>query len=475
MPEPGAPSAGRDERPATAGPATARSSRRPRSTAGWLALRLPFYYGWVVVAVAFVTIAIGANSRTAFSLLFPPILDETGWPRGLTAGIFSFGFLASIPLSAGIGWLIDRLGPGFVMPVGAWTVAVGLILATVAGAPWHLYLTLGGLAVGGSISLAFIGHGAFLPNWFSRRRGLAMGIAASGVGFGALPLFPWIQWIVDQYGWRESCWLLALLLLAIVLPINLLLPRRDPSELGLEPEGEEALPPARSHDAAGGPASPARASAPPPTRASARGRVWTRAEPTLRGALRDPRYWYVWVGIFCALFAWYCIQVHQTRFLLDAGFSAATAAWALTLVGVTGIAGLIGIGHFSDRIGREWGWTAACGGYVVCYALLLVIEHVPSAPLMYLMVASQGLLGYGIASLYGSVAADLFQGPRFGTIFGTLSLGAGLGAAAGPWVGGVVFDHGGSYALAFGLGIFLSVVSAACIWLAAPRRVRPGR
>ena len=94
---------------------------------------------------------------------------------------------------------------------------------------------------------------------------------------------------------------------------------------------------------------------------------------------------------------------------------------------------------------------------------------------MYLMVASQGLLGYGIASLYGSVAADLFQGPRFGTIFGTLSLGAGLGAAAGPWVGGVVFDHGGSYALAFGLGIFLSVVSAACIWLAAPRRVRPGR
>ena len=169
----------------------------------------------------------------------------------------------------------------------------------------------------------------------------------------------------------------------IVLPINLLLPRRDPSELGLEPDGEETLEPGRSDDTA----NPGPAASHPPR---------ARSERTLRGALRDARYWYVWAGIFCALFAWYCIQVHQTRFLIDAGFSPATAAWALTLVGVTGIAGLIGIGHLSDRISREWGWTAACGGYVVCYALLLVIERAPSAALMYLMVASQGLLGYGI-------------------------------------------------------------------------------
>ena len=431
---------------------------RPRSTAAWLAAHLPFYYGWLVVAVAFVTIAIGANSRTAFSLLFPPILDETGWSRGLTAGIFSFGFLASIPLSAGIGWLIDRLGPGFVMPLGAWTVAVGLILATFATAPWHLYLSLGGLAVGASISLAFIGHGAFIPNWFTRRRGLAMGVAASGVGFGALALFPWIQWILDHFGWREACWLLALFLLAIVLPVNLLLPRRHPSDLDLRPDGENA---ATDPDSESGP----QAQAGGPSRAP--------AEWTLSGALRSARYWYIWFAMFFALFAWYCIQVHQTRFLLDVGFSATTAAWALTLVSVTGIGGLIGLGHLSDRIGREWGWTAACGGYVICYALLLVIEHVPNAVLMYVMVASQGLLGYGIAALFGSVSADVFQGPRFGTIFGTLSLGAGLGAAAGPWAAGIVFDLGGSYAPAFVLAMVFSAASAACIWLAAPRKVRP--
>ena len=440
----------------------APSPSGPPSTAGWLAARLPFYYGWMVVAVAFVTIAIGANSRTAFSLLFPPILDETGWSRGLTAGIFSFGFLASIPLAAGIGWLIDRLGPGFVMPLGAWTVAVGLILATFATTPWHLYLSMGGLAVGASISLAFIGHGAFIPNWFARRRGLAMGVAASGVGFGALALFPWMQWILDHYGWREACWMLALFLLAIVLPVNLLLPRRHPSELGLQPDGEET--PAGAGTPSGNQDG---------TETDAAGPSRTSVEWTLAGALRTAQYWYLWFGMFFALFAWYCIQVHQTRFLLDVGFSPTTAAWALTLVSVTGIGGLIGLGHLSDRIGREWGWTAACAGYVVCYALLLVLEHVPNAVLMYVMVAAQGLLGYGIAALFGSVSADLYQGPRFGTIFGTLSLGAGLGAAAGPWAAGIVFDLGGSYAPAFAIALVFSFASAACVWLAAPRKVRP--
>ena len=437
-----------------ADPAMAAASRAP-SVASWLAARLPFYYGWLVVAVAIVTIGIGANSRTAFSLLFPPILDETGWSRGLTAGIFSFGFLASIPLSAGIGWLIDRLGPGFVMPIGAWTVAVGLILATFATEPWHLYVTMGGLAVGASISLAFIGHGSFIPNWFSRRRGLAMGIAASGVGFGALALFPWMQWILDHFGWREACWLLALFLLAIVLPVNLLLPRRHPSELGLAADGEGVPKNAESDDSNDGATDGA------------------AVEWTVTGALRTARYWYLWLGIFGALFAWYCIQVHQTKFLIDAGFSATTAAWALTLVAVSGIAGLIAIGYCSDRFGREWGWTASCAGYVACYALLLVIEHVPNVLLMYLMVGAQGFLGYGIAALFGSVAADLFQGPRFGTIFGTLSLGAGLGAAAGPWAAGIVFDLIGSYAPVFVIAMALSVASAACVWLAAPRRVRP--
>ena len=74
-------------------------------------MRLPFFYGWIIVAVTFVTMAIGVNARTAFSLFFPPIIGEFGWERGVTAGAFSFGFLVSGAVSPLIGRMMDRFGP----------------------------------------------------------------------------------------------------------------------------------------------------------------------------------------------------------------------------------------------------------------------------------------------------------------------------------------------------------------------------
>ena len=79
--------------------------------ARWLAQRLPFYYGWLVVAVAFVTMAFGVSARTSFSLLLPPLIEEFGWDRGVVAGAFSFGFLVSAALSPFVGQVTDRHGP----------------------------------------------------------------------------------------------------------------------------------------------------------------------------------------------------------------------------------------------------------------------------------------------------------------------------------------------------------------------------
>src|SRR5438046_10259210 len=89
----------------------------------------PFFYGWVLVAIAFVTMAVGVNARTAFSLLFPPILDEFGWERGLTAGAFSFGFLVSAVVTPTVGRLMDRHGPRLVIEIGVVLMGSGLLLA----------------------------------------------------------------------------------------------------------------------------------------------------------------------------------------------------------------------------------------------------------------------------------------------------------------------------------------------------------
>ena len=166
--------------------------------------RLPVYYGWVVVAVAFITMGIGVNVRTSFSLLFPAILEEFHWDRGVTAGVFSVGFLFSMVISPFLGVAIGRFGPGRVLSLGAVLVSLSLMLTTVATTQLHLFLSLGAGVVGGSVTLAYISHSYLLPYWFVRRRGLAIGIAFSGVGVGAIVLFPWMQSIIDAAGWRQA-------------------------------------------------------------------------------------------------------------------------------------------------------------------------------------------------------------------------------------------------------------------------------
>jgi len=120
-------------------------------------VRLPFFYGWLVVAIAFVTMAIGVNARTAFSLLFPPILDEFGWARGVTAAAFAVGFLGGTLYAPFIGILMDRLGPRVLFPAGILLVSAGLALATAVRQPWQLYATLGVLVTGGSMAVSTSG------------------------------------------------------------------------------------------------------------------------------------------------------------------------------------------------------------------------------------------------------------------------------------------------------------------------------
>jgi MFS family permease len=419
-----------------------------------LARRLPFYYGWVVVGVVFLTMAICVNARTAFSLLFPPILDEFGWERGVTAGAFSFGFIVSAVLSPLLGRLMDRRGPRFVMEVGVAATAGGLLLATFASEPWHVYLTLGLLVGAGTTFTGYTGQALFLPNWFVRRRGLAMSIAFAGVGFGSIVILPALQTFVERNGWRAGCSLLGLLALVVLVPLNLLL-RRRPEELGLAPDGDADTPAAAKA-----------------RRVNVVDPAWAAIDWTLARAMRTARFWWIAVAYFAALFSWYAVQVHQTKYLTETGFGAQEAAWALGAVSLAGVPGQIALGWLSDRIGREIVWAIGSAGFCITYAALLALPTYPGIPLLYTMVIAQGALGYGLTSVIGAIPAEIFEGKHYGPIFGTLMVSALAGGAVGPWFMGLVHDRTGNYALAFWVAIGCSVLSAFAIWRAAPSGVR---
>ena len=96
----------------------------------------------------------------------------------------------------------------------------------------------------------------------------------------------------------------------------------------------------------------------------------------------------------------------------------------------------------------------------------------PTPLVLYAMVIAQGLLGYGLASVFAAVPAEMFQGKRYATIFGALTVAAVSGGAVGPWVTGALYDRTGNYILAWWVSIACCALSIVCIWVAAPRKVR---
>jgi MFS family permease len=430
------------------------TTERNRAFSGWVS-RVPFYYGWVLIGIAFVTIAIGISARTSFSLLLPPLIDEFHWSRGLASGSFAFGFLVSAVISPAVGQVLDRYGPRFLLLAGACLTALGLLLATMMQEPWQLYATLGFLVGGGTNLMGFSVHSTFLPNWFVRRRGMALGIAFSGAGVGALVILPWLQEIILSAGWRASCLALGAVVLFVLAPLSFFVWRR-PEDVGLEPDGQRGQTEAEVS-----------------TRASnVVDHAWVNAEWTIAKAIQTHRFWCIIFGYFCALFAWYAVQVHQTKYLVEIGFSPATSAWALALVSAFGMFGQIGMGALSDRIGREWAWGASCLGSAISCAALLALEGAPTQWLLYVMVISQGVLGYGMTALMGPIVMEIFQGKSFGSIFGVVTMAVMAGGAVGPWVTGVIHDQTGSYRVAFALALACCLLSSIAIWLAAPRKVR---
>jgi MFS family permease len=330
----------------------------------------------------------------------------------------------------------------------------GMLLAPLTTQPWHLYLTIGVLVGAGSVCLGYSGQSLFLPNWFVRKRGLAIGIAFAGVGIGSVTLLPWVQIMIERTGWQTACTAMGILILVVLAPINFLL-HKKPEDIGLLPDGD-----------------------PQPTATSAKpvsnvvDPVWASTDWTLGRALRTARFWWISIGYFCGLYIWYAVQVHQTKFLLDIGFSSDVGVWALGVVSLLGIPGQIWLGHLSDRIGREWVWAIACFGFAICFVALVGLKYWPNLSLVCVMVFTQGALGYGLTSVMGPVVLEIFQGKHYGSIFGTIMLAALAGGAAGPWATGLLHDVTGSYTIAFAVGIAVSLLSAISIWQASPGKVR---
>lgn len=419
--------------------------------------RPSFFYGWVIVAVAFVCLAIAYSAWHSFAIFFVAILGEFGWSRAGTALVGSIFMIVYALASPLVGVAMDRVGPRIVIPVGGVILATGLILSSFTSEPWHIYVFYGVIAAVGVNLVGSMANFIVLANWFSRRRGTAIGIAASGIGVGMLVFVPGLQLLINATGWRNAYLILGLVVLVIIPAVAAIFHRQRPEDMGLLADG--------------GDVGNLAADRPRPTLRVV-DRVWADTSWTVRSAAATRRFWFLLTAFVLGALAHQSVMVHQVAYLVDNGLDPMLGASMVGLVGIFGSAGKVFWGWLSDRIGREGAYGLGMVSVVVGVLLLSLIAGSSHSWLIYAYAVVFGV-GYGVsAPLSPVIIADIFQGKRFGSIYGTIYIGSGAGAAIGPWVSGLLFDRTENYAASFAMAVAAAVLSTVCIWLAAPRKVR---
>jgi len=418
-----------------------------------------FFYGWTIIAVAFVIMAVGYALRNSFSVFYPTIVERFGWGRADTALMFSITMFIYGILSPVAGRLVDRLEPRLVLSVGACIMGGGMALCSLATSQWQFYLFYGIMVAVGLSMIGIAPLSAIVSNWFVTKRGLVFGILSAGFG-ASLISAPIAQFLISTFGWQSAYVIIGLLSILLIVPLCILFIRRSPREKGLLPDGllQASFEPRTAHEYHG---------------TVNFGGKWASSTWTLAQAVKSYHFWLLFLIFFSAMGLGETTTItHQVYFFRDVGYEPMRAA---TIYGVFGLAFVVGnfCSYFSDLLGREKIFIPGSLLSAGAVSLLFLITDTTQAWMPFLFAVSLGL-GWGAAApVLLATVADLFQGRNFGSIMGCLILGFSLGGAIAPWLAGFLHDRTGDYFLVFLILLGCFGTSALLMWLIAPRKIRP--
>jgi sugar phosphate permease len=401
------------------------------------------HYGWVIVAVTFVTTLTTAGAMGLPGALILPLSKEFDWDvaqisSAIAMRLVLFGLMA--PIAAA---LIETYGVQRVVIAAIALIISGLLLALAMSQVWHLFV-LWGIVVGIGTGMTALVLGAIIATrWFVARRGLVVGMLTASSATGQLVFLPLAASLVDHVGWRYAL-LPTIGALGVVALLILLFMRDRPSDVGLAAFGETPS------AAKAGPAGP------PP------GFGW--AFVVLRDALPNPVFW-VLAGTFfiCGLSTNGLIQSHFISLCADFGMPAVDAAETLAMMGLFDLVGTIGSGWLSDRYD--------------CRALLSWYYGLRGLSLLFLPYSTFTLYGLSMfAVFYGldwiatvpptvRLAAQSFGRERSGVVFGWIFASHQIGAAVAAFGAGLTRSLTDSYLPAFFFAGAMCLVAASIVWL----------
>lgn len=396
----------------------------------------PLQPGWVVVAASFAVMFGVWNPYAGFGVFLPILSQEFGWSRGAISVAASLNLLIGGVIAFGVGVASDRYGPRWILVLSGFLVSSSYLLASAVHALWHFYLLLGFL-LGVGMSGMYVVPTATVSRWFRNRRGLALGIVLAGLNLAYVTGGPLSAFLINRVGWRTAYVLLGILVLAIAVPASLFLsaaPIGNGSRSQVAHVGRGTASDLRSR----------RSSVP--------------TELTFHEAVRDRRLWFLLASWFLLGFALMIVAVHMVPYLHDRGATLEGASLALTIYGVSAIAGRLLFGVTADRLGTRSTFWFCSVAQVLSLTLLLAG---PSTWLLYLLIMWFGLGAAGTDTAVAKGASEVFGIRAIGAIIGIVGFGWRCGAALGPAAAGFIYDATGSYTIAFGLasgGLALSLV-----------------
>lgn len=379
--------------------------------------------GWYVVAGAFLILTFGFGSVYSFGTFFAPLQHAFGASRASVSAAFSLAVLTLFIIGPVTGTLADRLGPRALVSGGTVLVGIGLIVASFAQALWQVQAAFA-VCIGVGVGMSYVPAAGAVQKWFDRRRGLASGIAISGIGVGTLVVPPVTAALIEAMEWRPAFLVIGLAVGVAGGAAGMLVTSPGSS---------------RREDAA--------------AKAEAQG----IGLPT---AIRSRPFLLMFTGFLLASLGMYTPIAHLVPYAEDRGISPQSAALLVSLLGAGSAVGRFAIGAAADRIGRWRGLGLSFGGLGLSSLVWLASDGLTGLGAFAVLM---GLCWGGAVALAPSVMADYFGTRAVSGIIGVLYAGVGVGALVGPVIAGLVFDLWASYTVAILYSAIAPVLGAACV------------
>lgn len=412
--------------------------------------RTPFFYGWVIVALATLAVFVSGPGQTyTVAVFLDPILEDLGWSRTLVAGLYTAGTLTAAIAVIGVGRLLDRLG-GRVMLTGAAILfglaAIGMSRVTV---PAHLYAGFAAIRILGQGSLTLIPT-TLVSLWFVRKRGKANAITSLGSTASESFFPPFVYFMVSRFDWRGAWATLALIIWFVLLIPAALLARRSPESVGLLPDGVSAPPEKQVNESAL--------------------LAVNEVDWTLREALGTRALWLL-------LFAGSAVSIistglgfNQISLLTSKGLDAGVAAAVFSIMGPAGLLGAFIAGYLSDRLPNRYLLVA---GQVIL-ALAMLWTFVITSPWQGFMYGVLMAVGSRFVLTINTVIWPNYYGRgHLGSIRGVTTSSMMVSTALGPLPFALLYDLSGTYSLAILIFLSLPVACSVAALFASPPQKRP--